>query len=406
MIADRLQSVKWDDVRVDAVRNCPPVAHDAKGGEPMNSACIEGSAGAALRSYIAPGAPATRRKTAGDEAYVRPEIGFTPKWYRDALGISFGERWHVDPVYRRDAVRAMRGELRKRFPGANIGGCEDGGPLDLLTGVFGACVVASLFGASIHYEDDQWPVAVHLNLRDEQIDELQPPDLDSNPFFRRLMEQVEWIAREEGAVTGFINWQGILNNAHRLRGESLFADLLMDPERCRRVFECVCITMTDAARRLHARQRAAGFEVGFFTVSNCLVNLVSGDHYRELLLPYDQRIAKEFGVIGIHNCAWCVDPYIDAYAQVPGVGYVDMGVESDLRRVRELFPRARRAVMYRPTELASRSREDLCDEMRRIARELGPCDIVAADIESGTPDDKVTTLIDVCRRVSREMDPR
>lgn len=355
-----------------------------------------------LRSYIAPGAPATRRKALGNESFLRPEIGFTPKWYRDALGISFGECWHTDPAYRRESVRAMRAELRKRFPEANIGGCEEDGPLDLLTGTYGACTVAAIYGASIRYEDDQWPVAEHLLLNDDAIDTLEPPDLDSSPVFQGLMDQVDWIAREEGTVTGFMNWQGILNNAHRLRGEPLFLDLLIDPARCRRLFECVCATMIDAAKRLHARQRATGFNVEFFTVSNCLVNLVSSDHYRELLLPFDIRIAEAFGSIGIHNCAWCVDPYIDAYAEVPNVGYVDMGVDSDLPKVRALFPHARRAVMYRPTDLAVRSYDELYEEMSRIGHELGPCDIVAADIESGTPDDKVTGLIDVCRRVSSE----
>ena len=38
-----------------------------------------------LISYIAPGAPATRRPAAGGEARLRPEIGFTPLWYRTAL---------------------------------------------------------------------------------------------------------------------------------------------------------------------------------------------------------------------------------------------------------------------------------------------------------------------------------
>jgi hypothetical protein len=29
---------------------------------------------------------------------------------------------------------------------------------------------------------------------------------------------VDWIAAHEGKVVGFMNWQGVLNNAQRLRG--------------------------------------------------------------------------------------------------------------------------------------------------------------------------------------------
>ena len=75
-----------------------------------------------LRSYIAPGAPATRRPCDGTEAALRIEFGFTPRWYRERLGIDFSERWHLDPQYRRETVVAMKQELNRRFPGLGLGG--------------------------------------------------------------------------------------------------------------------------------------------------------------------------------------------------------------------------------------------------------------------------------------------
>jgi hypothetical protein len=92
-----------------------------------------------LISYIAPAAPATRRPATGDEPFLRPEIGFTPAWYRQHLEIDFGERFHTDVKYRREAVVGMRELLRNNFAGRRIGGAElHDTPLDLLTGVFGA----------------------------------------------------------------------------------------------------------------------------------------------------------------------------------------------------------------------------------------------------------------------------
>ncbi|MBV5313159.1 MAG: hypothetical protein JZU47_07665, partial [Prolixibacteraceae bacterium] len=69
-----------------------------------------------LISYIAPGAPATRRPASGPLPFLRPEIGFTPKWYRSALGIDFGEKWHTNPEYRRETRLQMYAELENRFP--------------------------------------------------------------------------------------------------------------------------------------------------------------------------------------------------------------------------------------------------------------------------------------------------
>lgn len=353
-----------------------------------------------LISYIAPGAPATRQPATGNEPYLRPEIGFTPKWYRDALGIDFSERWHTDVNYRMESLALMRAELDRRFPGARIGLPRNHNQIDLLTGVYGACVIAGIYECPIVYREDQWPVAVAEPLTDGQIPELLSPNLDINPFFQALMTQVDRIADRLETVTGYINWQGVLNNAHRLRGEELFTDLLTAPDLCHHLFECVCTTMIDAARRLHARQRETGFNVSFFTVSNCLVNLVSPEIYREFLLPYDRRIAEAFETIGVHNCAWTVDPYLADYASLPNLSYVDMGLESDFRAARARIPHARRAVMYRPTELADKSLEEIEFDLNRICRELGACDIVAADIESGTPDERVIEFISICQELS------
>lgn len=356
-----------------------------------------------LVSYIAPGAPATRRPATGDEPFLRPEIGFTPAWYRQHLDIDFGEKFHTDPFYRRECVLAMCELLRQRFPNANIGQtAEADKPLDLLTGTFGACTVAAIYGVPIVYAADNWPNCEHKYLTDEEVDLLHPPDLDNNVHFQRLMAQIDWIARTEGVVAGYVNWQGVLNNAYRLRGQPLFMDLMEAPDRAEHLLRCVCETMIDAATRLHMRQRETGFDVRFFTASNCLVNMVSPRQYQQFLLPLDQRIAAAFECIGIHNCAWSATPYLDAYAQVPNVAYLDMGIGSDLAKAKTLFPSTRRAIMYTPMDLANKRRDEIDADLQQIAQEYGPCDLVCADIDAGTPDERVTEVIERCQQLSRQ----
>lgn len=350
-----------------------------------------------LISYIAPAASATRRPATGDEPFLRPEIGFTPNWYRSALGIDFGRRWHTDPAYRRETVIAMRGELKRRFGGTKIGGiARSDRPLDLLTGTYGCTLIAAIYGIPIIYAEDNWPNCEHLYLSDKEVDELAAPALDTNPFFRDLMAQVDWIAAQVGRVEGFINFQGVLNNAYRLRGEKVFYDIIDSPQRCRHLFDCICTTMVEAAKLLHKRQLESGVEVGFFTVSNCLVNMVSPEHYRDMLLPFDRRFGETFGCIGIHNCAWNADPYIDDYATVPHLGYIDMGLDSDLGRAREAIAHARRALMYTPMDLVNKSLEAIGADLERAAREYAPCDVVVGDIEAGTPDERIMAFLKLC----------
>lgn len=354
-----------------------------------------------LISYIGPGAPATRRPATGEEPFMRPEIGFTPAWYRQHVDINFGERFHNDPGYRRECVMKMRTELKRRFPGTRIGGIDRAdAPLDLLTGTFGACTVAAIYNVPIVYTENNWPNCAHEYLTDEKLARLEPPDLDCNPLFEQLMEQVEWIAAHEGRMEGFINWQGVLNNAQRLRGEQLLIDMIEEPAKAQHLFACVCETMIQGIRRLHDHQRASGVDLHFVTVSNCLVNLVSPKLYRELLLPLDQKLAGVYGSVGIHNCAWNATPYLEAYTQLPSTGYIDMGIKSDLARAKALFPNARRALMYTPMDAANKTLPEIESDFRLIADQYAPCDIVIADIEAGTPDTRVLDLVELCRRLS------
>ena len=354
-----------------------------------------------LASYIAPAAPATRRPARGDEPFVRPEIGFTPSWYRESLDVEYGERWHTDVAYRRGTILLMRDELKRRFPGTRIGGIDrPERPLDLLTGLYGCVPVAALYGMTIAYADNGWPNVAHEYLSPGEVESLEPPRLDANPFFECLMEQIDEIEQLEGRVEGFLNWQGVLNNAYRLRGEDLLLDFFDAPERCRHLFDCGCTTMIDGIKGLHERQRASGVEVSFATVSNCLVNMVSPKQYEEFLLPLDRRIARAFDRIGIHNCAWSAAPYMDHYAAVPKLAYIDMGLDSDLVRARETFPDARRALMYTPMDLANSPLNVLREVVEQVAREYAPCDIVVGDIEAGTPDEKVLAFVAMCEEAS------
>ena len=45
--------------------------------------------------------------------------------------------------------------------------------------------------------------------------------------------------------------------------------------------------------------------------------------------------------------------------------------------------------MYTPTDLANKPLDTIRADLLRIRRELSPCDIVMADIEAGTPDERV-----------------
>ena len=145
-----------------------------------------------LISYIAHAAPATRRAATGNETYLRPEIGFTPRWYSVACGgIDFGPRWHTDPGYRADdRTHGPRGTRRRFGNRISIGAMQDPEhPADLLTGTFGALMVPALYGVPIWWQESDWPWSEHgQHLTDDKFAGLEPPDLDNNAFWQAFLE--------------------------------------------------------------------------------------------------------------------------------------------------------------------------------------------------------------------------
>ena len=353
-----------------------------------------------LRSYFGPGAPQSREPCVGNESPMRASIGFTPRWFHRYCDVEFSERWHTDVIYRARSLERMREELRRRFPSIPLRGTEPDAPPCTIDGIFGAAVVPALFGMRILYAQDQWPAVAPEPLDGRDLDALAVPELSSGPLVSSILEQMDAIAENWGEIHGYLNYQGVLNTAFRLRGEAIFLDVMDEPERARRLFGVITETMIQLARLVHERQRASGVEVRHLSTSNCVVNMVSPKVYEHQLLPFDLCLREAFELFGVHNCAWNVDPYIEAYATIPRLGYVDMGLDSDLARVKRLCPNARRAVMFTPAELNEKPLKLLHGDLSRIHTELAPCDVVLADVDVETPDERVHSIHRMCEELA------
>lgn len=354
-----------------------------------------------LRYYIALAAPPTRAPADGSEAFMRAETGFNLLWFtRYCQGVSFTSRWHQDVDYRLKCHELMSAEVRRRFPRRNIGRVNDDGPVDLLTGVYGGAVVAGMFGQSIQYFHDTWPVAKDTPLTDSEADALTPVNPDTCAFFHGILKQLDRIEQLTGTIRGYLNWQSALNTAFRLRGEKIFIDLYDCPQRAEHIFDCVATTMIDGMKTLYTRQKKAGFEVEFATISNCVVNMISPEHYQKYVLPFDLKIRNEFKNFGIHNCAWVVDPYMEAYATVPRLGYIDMGMTSDFKKAKRLFPDARRNVLYTSMDMTDKSPDGITADFERIARQLAPCDVGLLNLGPDVADEQVIFFMDLCEKLS------
>lgn len=353
-----------------------------------------------LRNHIPIAAPARREPEDGTASAMRVSLGFEPAWFHRRCNVDFSERWHRDPVYRYQTLMRMQAELCRAFP--EISYWKSGALQDLATisGCYGAYVIPRLFGLRLRYSPDRWPVLEPgRKLSVDELEQLDAERLLAGPFVEELFEQMETIEREWGCIYGYMNWQGVLNNAFHLRGQNIFLDLHDRPELADHLFSNISQVMIRLAQMVQQRQRESGFYVNQFCVSNCTVNMVSPQIYRRFLFQYDARIGAAFERFGVHTCNWNVTPYLEVLDELPNVGYLDMGMESDMAKAKELFRHARRAVIYSPVKLQEANAEEIASDMETIHRELSPCDVVMADIQASTMDERVKELLRICARL-------
>ncbi|MDF1566561.1 MAG: hypothetical protein P1P77_00925 [Spirochaetaceae bacterium] len=343
-----------------------------------------------LRNHIPLGAPATREPCDGSESSMRVSLGFTPRWFRDRLGIDFSESWHQDADVRFHSLTAMKAHLHECFPEVPFfvpSGDPDPSCVTI-SGVYGIMLISGLFGLELDYRVDDWPDAAGgRKLSKDEISATPVPlpngdydvFLDQHKLYIDLMKQMDRLEEKFGIIPGYLNYQGILNVAMKLGGQDIFLDLYDDPEFTRIFFRRIAGLIGAVSKRIQARQRSSGFHINLLSMSNCVINMLRPEQYAEFLLPLDQALSREYKRFGIHTCNWDASPYAEYLTGIENMGYFDTGPAADLAGIRSLFPETRRAVLYSPVWLVEKNENEIAADLERIARDFAPCDVVLAD---------------------------
>ena len=357
-----------------------------------------------LRGYIPLAAPLNWEPVTGEESPLRLVIGFTTNWFSRRAGIDFRKPFHENPAFRFESLLRMKRYVHETFPEIAYFREHDTGGFEqecaTLSGLYGACLVGMLYGLEPVYYQNNWPaIRPEHHLSAEEVKKLKPFHLESLPLVGNLVRQMDIIEKNWGKIDGYVNFQGVLNNAFKIRGTEIFTDMYDDPELCHFLFEHITDTMIRLSKLIFRRQCASGFPIDSLGISNCTVNLISPADYRMFVLPYDKRLSMSFSRHGIHSCNWVLDPYARDFSTVGKIGYIDFGFASDLSLIKACFPEARREVFYDPMFLHRKSPEEVRRDIEKIYRELAPCDLCLPDVDLMIPDEKVKMFANVAASV-------
>ena len=359
-----------------------------------------------LRSFVPIGGSIIWEPSDGSEGDLRPVLGFTPQWYHKYCGALLGENWHRDPLYRYESLVMMKTFLSRQFPeygqfrlDFNEKGIEES--CATISAAYGIMALPLAYGIPVIYGDDRWPEAKPaFYLSKEEIGRLKPFLPDDSPFMSELLSQIDVLYRNFGAAWGSVNYQGILNVATKVYGQDIFCEFYDDPEFAAFLLEHIARTMCTMAKTVQAKQRELGWHKDLFVVSNCTMNMISPELYEKFILPLDMEISQQFELFGMHTCNWDVTKYLPIIQKFSKMEYLDMGMVSDMKRARDCFPSARRAVIYSPGKLLSLSREEMKRELKEIYESCGPLDLILSGIDPNTTPDDVNAFLGIVKELS------
>ncbi len=319
-------------------------------------------------------------------------FNFMPSWWHRNYGFEYGERMVFDPDYRVGMHQAMRRVMAERFGNAKLGEA-DPRPVVVAPNWENA-VTGALCGCEVHYPKDNYPLMRHLG--EERIGSLAvPADLWTAFPYSEILRQVRHLNTRFGAdAAPVIPTRGILNEAVLLRGDALFAEMLVEPAKASRIlgFSFQLMKAQIAANFLHSACPVMIF--------NCTVPLVGPATYREKLQAYDAAIAGLCHTGGVtfslHHCG-NLDSYASAYRSLaPRYALLDIGHESNVRAALETFPEAEVSLIVSAQLMSTGSPADVGEKVDQVLEATRGhwhrLWLNVADIEYGAPDGNVQAV--------------
>jgi hypothetical protein len=347
-------------------------------------------------------------------SFLPVEVVFHPSWWNRHYGMTFDEAFFFDPVKRVESERAMRAALHERLGDWGLGEAAAAprpviGPVHLAAGFMSSAAL----GCQIHYFKNASPEVMPANLSDEQVMALDVPDLEANPAFRKLIALMDALQAQYGFVEGDVNWEGVQNVALNLRGQQLFVDYYQHPALARRLLDVSAQTI--AALAAYVRRRTGSNSVAVNRIigavdsrislhSNCTVAMISARTYRQYLLDYDRRLAKDLWPYGIHHCGADMHKVRSEYAQVEGAEFFDVGWGSDVPACRATLPEAILSLRLSPVRVASLTPAEVAADVEGLLRAAGPLERAALcciNLDDQTPDENVHAIFQVAERYRR-----
>ena len=294
------------------------------------------------------------------------DVVFHPSWWHRHAGISFDESFFYDPRRRVEDEQRMEQLLYDRFGDLGLG--EDHlralpqvGAVHLASGY----LLSEMLGCHVDYYEDAPP---QVNCAHRETLDFEVRDAFLSPAFRRLARLIDQLKARHGYVVGDINWGGVLNLAIDVRGEEIFTDMQLQPERAMVFFRKIAqvidkfvwyIQVNTGTSSISVNRTARLFDYPVAIHSECSHTMISEEDYRRFLLSIDQQWSLQHSPYGIHYCGRDPHRMASAFAEVPELTFLDVGWGGDVALLRQYLPETFFNIRLNPVDIQRYTLDEL-----------------------------------------------
>jgi hypothetical protein len=336
-------------------------------------------------------------------AILPADIVLAPEWWYKNEKITFDRDFFYHPLKRVEVEQQMEKVLYERWGRFGLGEHKNQhrpeiGAVHLAAGF----LLSEMMGCQVNYSENHPPqvLPAHQELRTITADEAL-----RTASFKQVANLSDSLKKKYGYLTGDINWGGILNIAMDLRGESIFADMMMTPEAVKEYFAGITGVIEKFTSFLKSETGTTSISVNrgvrhmkepVLLHSECSHTMISEDDYENYLLRFDQAWSKN-RPFGIHYCG--PDPHrmAKSFAKIPHLDYLDLGWGGDVKVLRKYLPDTFFNIRLSPVEMARQSHAEIRETIIRLVQDSGNLNLTGVcciNMDDSVSDDRIDTIFE------------
>jgi hypothetical protein len=278
--------------------------------------------------------------------------GISKGWLHDNGGFVFGERYYLDPLYRREIDIKIDRFLQQRFPGYAINNLESnlvqadywqpdyvyvGGIQPNL--ILGACI-----GAEIAWYEDKDIDFVDINPLGHITSATELPTVQeilAHPFIKGFDRQVKELQETHPELTiippffwdtsGRATIHGFITTSMKFYGEQIFIKMFEDPEFVTVFHNWLVDVHIDLIRHYSALGKILVTSVH---IGECAGAMIRGSQYEQFVIPFVNKIAGALGPIRLHSCGLS-NHLLAAMGHIHDLQVLDTGSNTSVSAMRE-----------------------------------------------------------------------